>query len=315
MSSVNGKTAVLLIGFGGPTSPEEVKPFLQSIVDGSNIPEERLRKVEKNYERIGGVSPFNQITYGQKEALERYLKSKGTVLPIGVAFRHSSPSFQDAFESFNKFGVKKVVGFVLASFRSFVSREWYYEKLAQGQALAKAEGIEVVYTGSFDDDPQYLEAQAQRVRELYSSWPAPTDTFFIYTAHSIPMAMCEQSCRENERRCYGFQFHEAARSVSDLLGLRKNWDIAYQSRSGNPRDLWMEPDVKDRIRQIDRTRFKSVTLIPVGFLCDNVEVIHDLDMEAQELCRSLGLEYKRASTVTDHPKFIEMMAAQILEKV
>lgn len=318
MSSVNtDNTAVLLIGFGGPSKPEELRPFLQSVVHGTNIPEERLRKVEKNYERIGGISPFNRITYGQKAALEQYLKSRHIALPVDVAFRHSKPSFQDAFEAFRKSGVRKVVGFVLASFRSFASQQKYREKMSEGRTLAGAEGIEIVYTEPFDGEALFLEAQAQRVRELYKSWPSgeQRSTFFVYTAHSIPLSMCEQSSLENHRRCYGFQFYEAARGVSSRLGLKNNWDISYQSRSGDPRDFWLTPDVKERIHAIDRKKYDGVTLIPLGFLCDNVEVIYDLDVEAKEFCLSLGLEYKRAATVTDHPQFIEMMAVRILEKV
>ena len=311
------KTAALLIGFGGPTGPEEVQPFLQSILEGGQIPEPRLREVARHYDRLGGVSPFNTITYGQKAVLERYLRSKGMSLPVGVGFRHSKPTFQDAFESFKKFGVQRVVGFVLASFRSFVSLQWYHQKVFQGRSLAGADSIEVEFTTPFDQNPLYLQAQLERVQEVWGSWSSrdKTSTFVIYTAHSIPSSMCEQSCRENQGQCYGSQFYAAAASISGGLKLGKNWAFAYQSRSGNPRDRWLEPDVKDVMRGLDTKKFKRVLLVPVGFLCDNVEVIYDLDVEAKACCESLGLGYFRALTVSDHPKFIEMMGGQILEKV
>ncbi len=311
------KTAVLLIGFGGPTSPEEVKPFLQSILEGANIPAARLQEVERHYKVIGGVSPFNSITQGQKKALEGYFQSYGKSLSIGVAFRHSTPTFVDAFQTFKKFGVQQVVGFVLASFRSFVSLQWYHQKVEQGRTLADAGVIDVCYTDPFDQNPLYFDAQTERVHEVWDSWsPAEkASTFVIYTAHSIPASMCEQSCQENQIRCYGSQFYEAASSVSRRLNLRKNWAFAYQSRSGNPKDLWLEPDVKDVIYQLDANKFKRVLCVPVGFLCDNVEVIYDLDIEAKQCCEKSGFQYFRASTVSDHPKFIEMMGRQILEKI
>ncbi len=311
------KTAILLIGFGGPTRPQEVKPFLKSVLEGTQIPEQRLWEVERHYEAIGGVSQFNGITYRQKEALERHFQSKGMSLPVGVAFRHSTPTFSDAFGMFKKFGVQKVVGFVLASFRSSVSSQRYHEKMDQGRMLADAIQIDVCYTNPFDQHPLYFDAQAERMREAWGSWSVEekASTFVIYTAHSIPLAMCEQSCQENQRCCYGFQFYETASSVSRRLGLGKNWAIAYQSRSGNPKDLWMEPDVKEVIRPLDSKKFKRVLCVPVGFLCDNVEVIYDLDIEAKQYCEQSGFQYFRAPTVSDHPKFIEMMSRQILEKI
>lgn len=315
-SANNKKTAALIIGFGGPTKAGEVQPFLQSILEGSAIPPSRLEEVTRHYEVIGGCSPFNAVTLKQKEALERYFTSRSMALPVGVAFRHSTPTFKDAFEMFKKFGVRKVVAFVMASFRSFVSSEWYREKALQGRALAQAETIEIVYTEAFDRLPLYLGAQADRIHSLWSSRrpKEKEETVVIYTAHSIPASMCEQSCRENKNRCYGSQFYEAATTLSERLGL-KNWFCAYQSRTGNPRDRWMEPDVKEVIQTIDTKKFKSVLLAPIGFLTDNVEVIYDLDIEARDCCLRQGLEYLRVPMVADHPKFIEMMGSQILEKI
>src|SRR6185503_1293030 len=136
----------------------------------------------------------------QKEALERFFRSQSVSVPIGVAFRHSAPGFQDAFETFKKSGVEKVAGFVLASFRSFVSLQWYHEKVLQGRALAHAEHIQVDFTAPFDQHPLYLEAQLDFIREL---WDPLTDaecaaTYVIYTAHSIPSVLCERSCLENQ---------------------------------------------------------------------------------------------------------------------
>jgi protoporphyrin/coproporphyrin ferrochelatase len=310
------KTAVLLIGFGGPERLEEVRPFLKSIVGDSRVPDVRIEEVYRHYEAVGGRSPFNDITERQKRALEAKLKAGGLSVPIGVAYRHSSPSFQDAFETFGRFGVESVIGLVLASFRSFVSREWYYEKLEEGKKLAGAASMPVRYTSPFDVDPLYLRAQTERVRELWDKWTPDEKkaTLAIFTAHSIPVSMCQQSCGENENRCYGYQFRQASALIAGSLGIR-NWTYCYQSQSGKPGDTWLDPDVKLVIRGIDTARYKRVLLVPVGFLCDNVEVIYDLDHEAKAVAESRGLAYARAATVGDHPLFIEMMANRVLEKV
>ena len=311
------KTAALLIGFGGPTHPLEVKPFLRSVLEGITISKERLREVERYYMVVGGISLFNQVTHRQKEGLELYLKSRGVSLPVGVAFRHSAPTFLDAFQTFEKFKVEKVVGFVLASFRSRVSSERYHQKMEEGRTLARAHSMDVCYTNPFDQSPLYFEAEMERVREVWDRWSAQEKetTFVIYTAHSIPTLMCEKSCLENQMRCYGFQFYEAAGALSRRLNIKQNWAIAYQSRSGNPKDFWLEPDVKDVIGRLDTSQFKRVLCVPIGFLCDNVEVVYDLDIETKQSCEKSGLQYFRAATVGDHPKFIEMMGRQILEKV
>ncbi len=303
------KTAVLLIGFGGPRSLGEVRPFLETIVGGSNIPPERVEEVYRHYELIGGVSPFNTITEGQKAALEKVLLAKGASMPVAAAYRHSFPTFQDAFEGFKKFGTEEVIGFVLASFRSFVSREWYYEKVEEGRRLAGAENIQIRYTDAFDHDPLYLSAQSRRVEDIWSHWSASEkdSSLVIFTAHSIPLPMCEQSTGENEARCYGFQFEEACKVITGELGIR-HWTYCYQSQSGSPRQQWLSPDIKEVLRGLDTKKVKRVLLVPVGFLCDNVEVIYDLDHEAKAVAMERGIQYFRAGTVGDHPLFIEMMA-------
>jgi len=310
------KTAVLLIGFGGPTRPEEVKPFLMSVVGGMKVPPERLAEVLRHYEVIGGVSPFNAITQRQKNALEAFLLSKGISIPVSAAYRHSTPSFKDAFESYKHFGVERVIGFILASFRSSVSFKRYVDRVEEGRREAGADTVIVEYTEPFFHDELYLNAQAERINEIWGTWTPEKKaaTEMIFTAHSIPTAICEASCGENDFRCYGYQFHEAARHISSEIGA-KNWRVAYQSRSGNPHDPWLEPDIKDTIGTLNTKKVRNVLVVPVGFLCDNAEVIYDLDHEAKAVAEDRGLGYYRAGTVSDHPIFIEMIAKNILEKL
>lgn len=300
------KTAVLLIGFGGPQGMAEVRPFLESVLEGVKIPPQRFEEVLKHYEAIGGVSSYNAVSYRQKEALEGWLASQNVTLSVGVGFRHSRPGFREVFESFKKEKVKKVVGFVLASFRSFPSFGKYQAKIEEAKRGTGTENIPVVYTESFAGHSSYLEAQAAQAGKILSSFTEEEkkQTYFIFSAHSIPVDPS-----------YASQFEEASVRIAQSLGLEKNWSAAYQSRSGNPKDPWLEPDVRDVIRGLDVKKFKRVFLVPVGFLCDNVEVIYDLDTDAKKYCEDAGLKYFRASTVSDHPKFIEMMGRQVLEKV
>ena len=311
MNIQHKKTAALLIGFGGPTNNSEVRPFLESVLEGISIPPQRFDEVLRHYEVIGGVSPYNAVTAVQKNALEEWFLARNVSLPVGVGYRHSTPALKDAFETFKRYGIEKVIAFILASFRCYSSFEKYQLKAAEAMAAAGAQGIELVYTDPFFDNALYLQAQTERVLEITASFSdeQKSRTYFLFSAHSIPVPMSEKSG-------YRTQYTAAAAKIAKRLGLAaEQWFPAYQSRSGSPGDPWLEPDIRSVIGGIDTTRFSCVTLIPVGFLCDNVEVIFDLDVATKGSCETRGLGYFRASTVTDHPKFIEMMGRQILDKV
>ena len=302
------KTAVFLIGFGGPSKPEEVRPFLESVLEGIRIPEARFQEVIHHYEIIGGVSNYNPATFGQKEALQEYFKKKNIPFFVGLGFRHSFPSFKDAFETFGKYKVERLICFVMAPFRSYSSFEKYQERVEKARQEAGAQAVELVYAESFFDHSLLIQAQTERVSEVLKDLSAEDrkKSFFIFSAHSIPVEMSRKSA-------YDLQFARSSSLIAEALGLSENWRIAYQSRSGSPRDPWLEPDVQKVIASLDG-RFKNIIFVPMGFLCDNVEVVYDLDVEAKKACEEKDLGYFRAPTVGAHPKFIEMMAGRILEK-
>ncbi len=130
----------------------------------------------------------------------------------------------------------------------------------------------------------------------------------VYTAHSIPVSMANTSD-------YVRQLEEVRRLVAGALG-QKNDALAYQSRSGAPGQTWLEPDVLDRLRQVKAGNLASaVVLAPIGFISDHMEVLYDLDVEARQLCDSLGLPMTRAKTVGVHPKFVGMIRELILERM
>jgi ferrochelatase len=157
----------------------------------------------------------------------------------------------------------------------------------------------VEYPPQWHDDPGFIQAVAERVRAALERLDPSIRgrAELIFTAHSIPISM-------GGRAGYVEQLNASAALVAAQLGLR-SWTLAFQSRSGSPRDPWLEPDVKDALRRFDGGQ---VVLVPLGFLCDHVEVLYDLDVEAAEAARKTGTAMVRAATVGDHPKFIEMIA-------
>ena len=302
------KTAVLLIGFGGPASPKEVRPFLQSVLRGVRIPQERFEAVLSHYERIGNVSPYNALAYKQKKALEKWLRARKADLPVFVGFRHALPSFSDAFLELKKGRFKKIIGIVLSPLGSYASYDKYVEK-AEEARRETASGIRAEYIGPFWDNALFQEAQAERVEEALREFTAEGRgrTFFLFTAHSIPSEMSEKSG-------YADQFAGVSAAVAKRLGL-KFWDIAYQSRSGAPHEPWLGPDVGEAVRKINPELFKNVAVIPVGFVSDNAEVLYDLDVALAQNVKEAGFRYLRASTVMDHPRFIQMMGELALKKL
>ena len=298
------KTAVLLIGFGGPRHASEIRPFLESVLEGVKIPEQRFNEVLRHYEAVGGTSPYNAAVESQRAALEAHLKKAGKNIPVFAAYRHSTPSFQEAFAVLKKDGYEKVIGFVLSPLRSFASFGKYAEKIEEAGKKAAAGAVKVLYTPPFYDEPGFVKAQSEKVKEALRSVPAydAETAHFLFTAHSIPLTMDEE---------YSIQFLDSAFAVSHELGLL-HWSVAYQSRSGNPHEPWLGPDVLKAVESLDTAQFKNVVVVPVGFACDNVELTYDLDIEVRKAAGARGLGYFRSSPVSDAPSFIAMMARQIL---
>jgi ferrochelatase len=309
MSSANAKTAALLIGFGGPNHAAEVRPFIEDVLAGFRVPPGRVDEVAGHYYHFGGVSPYNAVTFAQRAALERWFAAHGGPAWVGVGMRHARPTFRDAFQIFKRLGVERVIGFVLAGFRSEASYERYLARVAEGKRQADAESLAFEVTEPFFEDRLFVDAQAARVQDVFDrmSDDEKRETYVLFSAHSIPIPMAVKSE-------YDTQFVRNSALVAHRLGLGGNWQVAYQSRSGPPDQAWLVPSIVDVIRAVDRSTYRHVVVVPNGFLCDNVEVLYDLDVEAREACEKAGLTYRRAGTVGDHPAFIEMMARKILQR-
>lgn len=298
--------SVLFIGFGGPTRPDEVMPYLRNVARGRPIPEERLLEVARQYERIGGRSPYNEATFRQARAVEAALAAMGRPLPCAVGMRNWSPYLRDAVGSLYREGRRHAVGVVLAPHRSEASWGRYHQNVRDAIAEAGAADLRMSYLDPWHADPLFVEALARNVEEASGhrrgEWP--DETLLLFTAHSIPIAMASESR-------YAEEIGETCGAVAGVLQAPR-WEVAYQSRSGPPRQPWLEPDVNDLLRRLGAEGVRRVVLLPVGFLCCHVEVLYDLDVVAQATAREAGVEMVRARTVEDHPLFTRMLAERIL---
>jgi ferrochelatase len=293
---------VLLVAFGGPERPEDVRPFLQIVTAGRRIPPERLEEVAHHYDRIGGRSPLNALTRRQAEGLRASLAGAGCPLPVWIGMRNWHPFLSETLAEMRDRGRRRALGIILSPLVTEASWGRYMEDVAAARDKVGPDAPEVAFAAPWSDHPRFIEAVADRAGQaLEGLEPARRAAArLVFTAHSVPVAMAAASP-------YAAQLETATRRVATALG-RAGWTVAYQSRSGSPRDPWLEPDVGDVIRALAGEGARDVVVVPIGFVCDHVEVLYDLDVEAREIAAACGVGFHRAGTANDHPAFIAMLA-------
>ena len=296
---------ILVIGFGGPTKPEEIRPFLEQVRRGSQIPQTRLQEVLRHYEAVGGRSRYHDDTVSFATKLEARLRAQGLAQPVLVGMRNWHPLLKDVLGEIQRRGFTRGLGLILAPHRCDVSFERYLRDVEEAKACASAQAVQYAYLPPWHDQPLFIEAQADVVRKTLEAL-GPEDraaTHLVFSAHSIPTAMA-QRCR------YAEEIESSSRALARRLG-HEAWSVAYQSRSGDPREPWLGPDIAPVLRDLKGRGSRRVIVVPIGFLCENVEVLYDLDIEARQEAERVGLGFSRASTVLDQPTFVEMFVQLI----
>jgi len=294
--------AVLLITFGGPTSMDEVRPFLANVLRGRPVPPERIEEVVQHYEIIGGRSPLNELTQRQADALRGRLERDGLRLPVYVGMRNWHPYLRDTLADMQRDGVRRALGVILAAQQSDAGWDRYQRDVADARATLNGAAPPVDFIEGWHAHPLFIEAVADRARgALAAVSPARrAGARLIFTAHSIPTAMAAGSP-------YEAQLREGAALVARALGY-SSYTLAYQSRSGNPREPWLEPDILTTVRELAAGGARDLLVVPLGFVCDHVEVLYDLDVEAKQVAEAAGVDFIRAPAVNDHPSFVRMLA-------
>ena len=302
--------AVLMIAFGGPQAQPDVRPFLENVLRGRRVAPGRIEEVAHHYDVVGGRSPLTELTTAQAEGLAHRLAAAGTPLPVFVGMRNWHPYLTDTLAQMSRAGVRRAVGFIAAAHRSYSSCTQYRENVQEARAgLARAglPDVEVTYVPDWYNHALFVDANAQCVSSaLARVEPTLRDgAELVFTAHSIPESMAA-------RYPYRAQFEETARLVAERAWPGGRYATVYQSRSGRPDDPWLGPDVCDHLREARARGSEAAVLSPIGFVCDHVEVLYDLDVEARGVCDEIGLPMVRAQTVNDHPQFLDMMTDVVL---
>jgi len=294
--------SVLLVAFGGPTAPHEIRPFLEIVTRGRGIPAERLEEVAHHYEQMpGGRSPLAELTFAQARGLEKALTGSGPALPVFVGMRNWHPFLHETLAVMADKGARRALAVILSPLRTEASWDRYMQDVAEARARVNG-APEVGFAPPWFENSRFVAAVADRTHAALAEVPAEAQAWtpLVFTAHSVPTAMADVSP-------YVSDLTAAVRAVVRRLG-HTRWSIAYQSRSGSPRQSWLEPDVGDVLRRLAADGERHAVVVPIGFVCDHVEVLYDLDVEARRVAAGAGLELHRAAAVNDHPEFVAMLA-------
>lgn len=309
MSAGNDVDAILFVSFGGPEGPDDVMPFLGHVLRGRNVPPERMRAVAHHYDLFGGVSPINGQNRALIAALERELAARGPALPVYWGNRNWHPFLEDTLRRMSAEGVGHALAFVTSAYSSYSGCRQYREDIERARAAVGESAPRVDKLRAFYNHPGFVEACADRLRDALAGFPEAErgDVPVAFTAHSIPLAMAA-GC------AYEAQLREACGLVAERTGSR-SWTLAYQSRSGPPAQPWLEPDIGDHLQALAQSGARAVAVMPIGFLSDHMEVVYDLDTEAQARAAALGLKMVRAGAAGAHPAVVAMIRELVQERL
>ncbi len=298
-----------MVSFGGPEGPHDVIPFLENVLRGRNVPRERLLEVAEHYRHFGGVSPINEQNRALIAALVQELNQHGPRLPVYWGNRNWHPLLADTLAQMADDGVRKALAFVTSAWGSYSSCRQYLDDIDRARVAVGGRAPRVDKLRPFFNHPEFIGAMIQRVQAAKSRVAVERRETapMAFTAHSIPQSMA-QSC------AYAQQLQDASRLVAEGAG-STNWQLVYQSRSGPPGQPWLEPDIGDHLRSLWESGARDVVVVPIGFISDHMEVLYDLDTEAQALAQELGLNMVRAGTVGTHPRFVRMIRELVEERV
>ncbi len=270
---------------GGPEKREDVIPFLENVLRGRNVPQDRLLAVAEHYYHFDGRSPIND----QCRELIAALKTQGLELPIYWGNRNWHPMLRDTLQQMRDDGIRRALAIATSAFGSYSGCRQYREDIESARATVTS-APEIDKLPPFWDHAGFIETMVDRVRDALARLPGAD---VAYTAHSIPVSMAQSSP-------YEAQLREASHRVNQQLGLGEP-TVVFQSRSGPPSQPWLGPDIGEYIR---RTESKRLVVVPIGFMSDHMEVIYDLDLEASALAKERGIAFVRTGTAGTHPRFV-----------
>jgi len=309
--------ALLLVSFGGPEGPDDVLPFMQNVTRGRGIPAARLEEVSRHYlDVFGGVSPINAQARALKAALEAELAAHGPDLPVYWGNRNWHPYLTDAVRAMRDDGRRHALAVVTSAFPSYSGCRQYREDWWRARAEVGEGAPLISKLRHYWAEDGFLASMA---RGVAATEPVP-GARLVFTAHSIPTSMADSSgppdSFDGTDGAYVAALRQAAAGVVERLGGGFEWDLVFQSRSGPPQVPWLEPDVGDHLLALHEAGVREAVMVPIGFTSDHVEVLYDLDLQAQQQVAELdGFTAKRSATVGTDPEFVAMLRGLVVERL
>lgn len=300
---------VLAMAYGTPASQDEIEAYYTDIRRGRKPSPEQLEDLIRRYQRIGGLSPLNEITRKQTEGLERCLNQQGDDVTYRVysGMKHAKPFIQDTVKQMADDGIEQAVGIVFAP---------HYSSMSIGTYIAAAQkGIEqygepdITFIHQWYLEPGFLRALTIRLVDAFLQFPADDrdDVYLLFTAHSLPERITEMNDP------YPDQLLETAAILAEEIGHSK-WGFAWQS-AGRTAEKWLGPNVLEVLRQLQEQGARNVIICPVGFVADHLEVLYDVDVECKGLADQLGLRLVRTASLNADEDFLEALAEVVRNHV
>ena len=295
---------VLVMAYGGPNNLEEVEPYLLDVRGYRPTSPEIIHEVRERYREIGGRSPILEQTQSQADALENALNTNGSTYKAFVGMRHWHPYIKDVLADMHEQGIERAVGIVMAPHYSRMSIGAYYQRLEEANSPIEFARIE-----NWHLQPGYIQALASRVREALERFPEEVrrEVPVIFTAHSLPEKILEWNDP------YPSQLRETVSAVMEQLGSQP-YEFAYQSAAISTIP-WLGPDAGEVIERLVSEGRKHILLCPIGFVCEHVEILYDIDIVYRNLANSLGVHLERIEMLNTAPPMIEGLAQVIHTKV
>ena len=317
-----GYDAFLLLSFGGPEGPDDVMPFLENVTRGRGVPPERLAEVAEHYYAAGGVSPINAQCRDMLAAIE----AAGLGLPMYWGNRNWDPYLADTVRRMADDGVERAVAFVTSAYSSYSACRQYRDDIEKAVAAVGPRAPRIDKIRPYFNHPGFIEPFAANAEAALDTLPpdAAGGARLVFTAHSVPlgMAAASGSVAAGTARAgaaggrYAAELAEASRLIAERTrGGSLPHDLVYQSRSGPPGQPWLEPDIRDHLESLAKDGVPAVVVVPVGFVSDHMEVVHDLDVEAAQTAASLGVPFARAKAPGSSPRFASMVCELVAERV
>lgn len=289
------KQAVLLLAHGAPERIEDIPEYLSLVRGGRPTAPAIVEEVRRRYAAMGGGSPMNALTREQAEALAAKLG-----VPVYVGMRNWRPPIAEAVERIKADGIERVIATVLAPHHSKASTGPYVRR-AEEARTAVGLNAELVWTRALFDHPLLIEAFAERLAPLLPAGRV------LFTAHSLP----ERALEADDT--YDHETRTTASLVAARSGLPR-MDFAYQSQ-GFTNEAWLGPRVEEVLDGYAAEGVRDVVLQPVGFVCDNLEILYDVDVAFREYARERGITLRRPESLNASPTFIAALAAVAEEEL